>query len=83
MSKMVESDSSISSLVTDNESVCSSSDYLTSNVSDEDGLPSMSYRGEVLPYQFEPDHFLANSSHAHVLSREESLRHSRIGNTNW
>ena len=83
MSKMVESDSSTPSLVTDDESVCSSSDYLSSNLSDEDGLPSLSYRGEVLLYQFEPDPSPDDSSHAHVLSREESLSHSGIGNTNW
>ena len=80
---MAESDSSAPSLATDNESVCSSSDYLRLNLSDEDGLPSLSYGGEVLLYQFEPDPSADDSSHARVLSREESLRHSQIGNTNW
>ena len=70
------SDSSTPSLVTDNKSVCSSSDYLSSNLSDKDGLPSLSYRGEVLPYQFKPDPSLDDSSHAHVIFGEESLRHS-------
>ena len=82
MCEMAESDRSAPSSVTDNESVCSSSDYLCLNLSDEDGLPSLSYGGEVLLYQFEPDPCPDDSSHVHVLSREESLRHSQIGNTN-
>ena len=83
MREMAESDSSTPSSVTDDESVCSSSDYLSSNLSDEDGLPSLTHRGEVLPYQFEPDPSPDDLLHAHILSGEESLRHSRIGNTNW
>ena len=83
MHEMAESDSSTPSSVTDNKSVCSSSDYLPLNLSDEDGLPLLSYGGEVLPYQFEPDPSPDDSSYTHVLSGEESLSHSRIGNTNW
>ena len=83
MREMAESDSSSPSSVTDDESVCSSSDYLSSNLSDEDGLPSLTHGSEVLPYQFEPDPSPDDLLHARILSGEESLRHSRIGNTNW
>ena len=71
------------SSVTDDKFVCTSSDCLSLNLSDEDGLPSLSNRGEVLLYQFEPDPSPDDSSYACVLSEEESLRHSQIGNTNW
>ena len=83
MHEMAESDSSIPSKVSDDESVCFSSDYLSSNLSDEDGLPSLTHGCEVLPYQFEPDPSPENLLHTRILSREESLCHSRIGNTNW
>ena len=83
MREMPESDRSTPSSVTDDESVCFSSDYLSSNLSDEDGLPSMTHGGEVLPYQFEPDPSPDNLLYACILSGEESLRHSQIGNTNW
>ena len=63
MGKMAESDSSTPSSVTDDNSVCFSSDYLPSNLSDEDGLPSLSYGGEVLLYQFKPDPSPDDSSH--------------------
>ena len=43
MREMGESDSSTPSSVTDDESVYYSSDYLFSNLSDEDGLPSLSW----------------------------------------
>ena len=83
MREMVENDSSTPSSVTDDESVCSSSDYLSLNLSDEDGLPSLTHGGEVLRYQFKPDPSPNDLLHASILSGEESLRHSRIGNTNW
>ena len=83
MREMAESDSSSPSSVTDNESVYSSSDYLSSNLSDEDGLPSLTCGGEVLPYRFKPDPSPDDLLHARILSGEESLCHSRIGNINW
>ena len=83
MREMAESDSSTPSSVTDDESVFSSSDYLSSNQSDEDGLPSLTHGSKVLLYQFEPDPSPDDLLHARILSGEESLRHSRIGNTNW
>ena len=84
MRVMAESESSTRSSVTDDESLCSSSESLSSSLSDGDGFPLPSYRGEVLPYQFEPDPSPGRgSSHSRVPSGEDSLRPSRIGNTNW
>ena len=83
MREMVESDSSTRSSVTDDESVCSSSEYLSSSLSDGDDFPLSSYEDEVLPYRFEPDPSPNDTSHSHILSGEESLHNSRMGNTNW
>ena len=78
MREMAESDRSTPSLVTNNELVCSTSDSLSSNLSDEDGFPLLSHGGEMLPYQYEPYSSPDDSSYACVLSREESLHHSQI-----
>ena len=50
---------------------------------DEDGFPLLSHRGEVLPYQFEPEPSPDDLSHSCVLYGEESLRHGLISNTKW
>lgn len=81
--EMAESDSSTRSSVTDDESVYSSSESLSSSLSDGDNFPLPSYEDEVLPYRFEPDPSPDDTSHSRILSGEESLRDSRMGNTNW
>ena len=82
---MAESHSDRSSLssVTDNESVYSSNDSLSSEESDTDSFPSGT---EVLPYQFEPEPSpepTADDPHAGIVTRSEDDPPGRIGNTNW
>ena len=74
------------SSVTDDESVCSSSISLSSGMSDDDSFPSLSHGIEVLPYLFKPEPSPKPStedSHARIVTDEEDVPHSRIGNTNW
>ena len=74
------------SSVTDDESVCSSSTSLSSGMSNDDSFPSLSRGTEVLPYLFEPEPSPEPStedSHARIVTDEEDVPHSRIGNTNW
>ena len=74
------------SSVTDDESVCSSFTSLSSGMSNDDSFPSLSRGTEVLPYLFEPEPSPEPSiedSHARIVTDEEDVPHSRIGNTNW
>ena len=70
----------------DDDSVCSTSTSLSSGMSDDDSFPSLSCETEVLPYLFEPEPSpepSTENSHARVVTDEEDVPHSRIGNTNW
>ena len=73
--------------MTDDESVGSSLDSYSSDMSDDGGFPSSLLRGvEVLPYQFEPEpspELSTEDLHARTPTDEEKVMHSRIGNTNW
>ena len=82
---MAESDSNSSSSrsscssLTDDESVGSSSDFYSSDMSDDDGFPSLSRGVEVLPYQFEPEPSPEPStgdSHVCIRTDEEEVMHS-------
>ena len=55
-------------------------------MSNDDSFPSLSRGIEVLPYWFKPEPSPKPStedSHAHIVTDEEDVPHSRIGNTNW
>ena len=79
------------SLVMDDKFVYSSSTYvrtsLSSGMSDDDSFPSLSCGIEVpLPYRFEHEPSPEPStedSHARIVTDEEDVPHSRIGNTIW
>ena len=90
MREMAESDSSSDissrSSITDQESIISSSDSLSSDLSDvDDASLSISHSDEVLPYRFEPEPSPEPSpgeSHLHAVESGDTPD-SRIGNTNW
>ena len=85
---MAESGSDRSSLssVTDDESIYSGYDSLTSEESDTDCFLSLSQATEVLPYQFEPEPSpepTAGDLHTDTVTDTEDEPSSQIGNTNW
>ena len=85
---MAESGSNCSSLfsVTIDESIYDSDDYLSSEESDADCLPSLTENAEVLPYLFEPEASpepIAGDSYAEIEADREEETSSRIHNTNW
>ena len=85
---MAESGSNCSSLssVTNDESIYDSDDYLSSEESDADCLPSLTEDTEVLPYLFEPEASpepIAGDSYAEIEADREEETSSRIHNTNW
>ena len=85
---MAESGSNCSSLssVTNDESIYDSDDYLSSEESDADCLPSLTENAEVLPYLFKPEASpepIVGDSYAEIEADREEETSSRIHNTNW
>ena len=85
---MAESGSDRSPLasMTDDESIYDSDDYLLSEESDADCLPSLTKDAEELPYLFEPEASpepITDDSHTEIEADREEETSSRIHNTNW
>ena len=85
---MAESDrdrSSFSSM-TDDEFIRDSDDYLSSEESNDDCVPSLTEGAEVSPYLFEPEASpepIAGDSHVEIEADREEETSRRINNTNW